>query len=540
MPDRRRRKKTNKKSSAAADVLRLIYALLLIIAAALIVYFVYLKVNDISKKGSTEESIEAETSLVEVSVSGEDESSQPEGEGLMRSEDGLFYLREDGSYAEDEWISYDGSLYYFGEDKAALCGQKLSYEGEIYTFDPEGRVTAISYDPNFKPSADEVIEDYPSLVKSRKLWAYLSEEKSLGEFNAIMYKRTTEARSYVLGGDENPQFSSPYSMQIAGDYIYFLPYSEKEDLNTEEKKINKTLYRMKPGDEYREIVAQNVEGYKAMEDGVYYMSSGKVYHTTGAVKDETKTVYVSNSIDIDDFNFEINEEGLFLRDREGNPVRTSDNSKRVGSFTYYLSEEGEVTGVREKTAVTTGGWTYYTETDTSTGKSISKIMRQNGPGEIQEVSSDFAGHTGNMFYDYSSGNLVAEYMPDDESRRLIIINENGDVDVSDSTLSMGSDMRLYALIDGSAIVRLGGEDAPRYETVSLSPSTPIAVGVISENIFVKDPSESEDNVTEIDSTTLSPTDAPGADSMPSPTSAPQPEPGGPQGGGIIIGSGPGE
>ena len=48
MPDRRRRKKNTKRKSAAADILRLIYSLLLIIAAILVVYFVYLKVNNMS------------------------------------------------------------------------------------------------------------------------------------------------------------------------------------------------------------------------------------------------------------------------------------------------------------------------------------------------------------------------------------------------------------------------------------------------------------------------------------------------------------
>ena len=52
-----------------------------------------------------------------------------------------------------------------------------------------------------------------------------------------------------------------YSLQTDGEYIYYLPLSDKDDLSSEERKINGTLYRMKPGAEYREIVAQIVEGY---------------------------------------------------------------------------------------------------------------------------------------------------------------------------------------------------------------------------------------------------------------------------------------
>ena len=535
MPDRRRRKKNTKRKSAAADILRLIYSLLLIIAAILVVYFVYLKVNNMS--GDSFFINTSEHSNESIGIDGNDgnnlnnfnsngESNQnssdssftdSHGSGLISSEsEGIRYIKDDGSFAENEWISEGGFLYYFDDNGSAYVSKTLSLDGMVFEFDSEGKVMKINYDYDYSPNPDDVIADYPSLVKSRKLWAFLSDEKSLGTFNAIMYKKTTEARSYVLGGDENPQFSSMYSLQTDGEYIYYLPLSDKDDLSSEERKINGTLYRMKPGAEYREIVAQNVEGYKVVDSDIFYMTSGKIYHTSNATKDETKTTYTSDSISIDDYIFENKGDALYLYDKSGEPVRSLDNSKRVGSFTYYLSDDGEITGVREKTSVTTGGWTYYTETDSSTGKLVSKIMRKSGPGEIQEVSTDFPGRTGNMFYDYSSGNLVAEYMADSDSCSLIIINMNGDVDIVNSTsgalssVSLPADMELYALISGSAICKLGTGDDADFVSFDLSSTTPVAIGVISENIFVSE-DNSDDNVTQIPSATLSPADSPTSD-----------------------------
>ena len=523
MTVKRGRKSKKRRGSAAADVLHLIYALLLIVAAALIVYFVYLKIGDISaKKESTAPSSEVIESSEEDLIS--EELSDADVMGLISDDSGTRYVHDDGSEAADEWVAVDGDLYFFNDSGRAVT-ESFSENGQVFKFDSEGKVVSIIYDEDFKADSDDLIADYPSLVKSRKLWVFLSKDKTLGNFNAIMYKKTTEPQANMLGGTENPQFSSAYSMQIDGDYIYYLPLSDSDKLSDEEKKINGVLYRMKPGAEYREIVAQNVEGYKVLDGTAYYMSSGKIYHTSNGLKDETKTVYVSDSISIDDFVFENKGDSLLLYDKAGNPVNTGE--KRVGSFTYYLSDDGEIEGVREKTSVLTGGWTYYTETDNSSGKSISKIMRKSGPGEIQEVSSDFAGYTANMFYDYSSGNLVAEYMPNGERRQLIIINSNGDVDSVDSTVSAGGDIRLYALIDGSAICKVdkGGETV--FESFDLSSTTPVAVGVISENIFVNNADSSEEIVTAIPPSTLVP-----AETL-------SPSHGEDTGSGIIVGGAPG-
>ena len=188
MTNRRRRKQ--KKSSFTGDIFRFIMAIIMIVIAVFVVAFVAGKVRGIL--GSMKESPEGPTreSQSELEISNEPTEA---GEGFYQDEEGntRWHISEEEGDAEDLWIPEGEALYYFNDKGIMQTGVK-GMEGMIYTFSQSGKLEKISYNPDYTPDPSTVLKDYPSLAKSKKLWAFLG-EGTLGEFRALMYKKTTEA-----------------------------------------------------------------------------------------------------------------------------------------------------------------------------------------------------------------------------------------------------------------------------------------------------------------------------------------------------------
>ena len=488
----KRRRRSLKRRSAAGDIFHFILAIALIAAAVVIVAFVVGKIRGITGEMIQKpEQTEAENQSAETDISISNEAEQ--GAGFRTDSSGATkWQKADGSFAKNEWIAEDGGLYYFNENELMQTGT-LGIEGMLYTFGADGAVERIRYNPDYQPDQNTVIGDYPSLVKSKRFWAFLQEDEALGEFSALMYKRTTEAMAYQLGGEDNPQYTGPYSMQIDGDYIYFLPLSEETELSDEEAVINGRLYRMKPGDTVRQIVAENVDGYKVFDGTVYYESGGKLYQTQTAENDETKNPKKRPAGD-EVFHVEISDGAAYLTDAYGEMVRSETGDIRGRGFTYYLNMDGTIKGVQEKTTVNTGGYTYYAESDTAFGEAVSRMMRKNEAGKTQVISTEFAGTVGNLHYDYDTGNMIAEYTDEKGRGRIIRISKSGDVDlIADDTASAGK-LELLAVQDGAAVAmkQSGGKNV--FVTLTIANVDPLAVGV--------DPVDTGDSAPEEDGDTV--------------------------------------
>ncbi|MDO4265218.1 MAG: hypothetical protein Q4C63_01980 [Eubacteriales bacterium] len=529
-----KRRRRPKKSSFVGDIFHFVLAVALIVAAVFVVLYVAGKVKNIAGafgKGETE----ASSSGQNIEINNETESAS-QASGFETLEDGsVKWRKDDGSFAKDEWIADGDELYYFNTNEKLQTGTK-GIEGMLYTFSEDGRLSSIRYNPAYSPDQSSVPGDYPSLIQTRRLWAFLDEDDTRGAFSALMYKRTTDAMSYQLGGDENPQYTGPYSMQIDGNYIYFLPLTDGQDLTDEEASINGKLYRMKPGDTVRQIVAENVEGYKVLDGTVYYYADGAMHTTREAEDDTSKNKPVQSGAD-EVFYVIIEGGAAHLVDENGDAVSSDSGELKGRGFTYYLREDGTIRGVKNKTSVTTGGYTYYAETDTAFGETISRIMRKDGSGNEQIISAEFSGKIGNIHYEYETGNMIAEYTSADGTGRFVQITKAGDVDVLNDSSAGAAQLSLIGVQDHQAIGMRTVSGKDEFVTLSISHTTPLAVGV--DPIDVEPKEENTEDPLISDAPAEQKTEAPGetggqqkteaaekpetkAPAVPQETAAPQP------------------
>ena len=504
----RRKRRSPKRTSAVGDIFHFILAIALIVAAVFVVVFVIGKIRGITGEMVNKTQPQTETSESDIAISNEAET----GAGLVTDEAGNSkWRKEDGSFAKAEWIADGGNLYYFNENERMQTGIK-GIEGMLYTFAADGKLEHIRYNADYKPDQSTVLADYPSLVRSKRFWAFLQEDVKLGEFSALMYKRTTEAMAYPLGGEDNPQYASPYGMQIDGNYIYFLALSNKEQLSAEEAAINGKLYRMKPGDTVRQIVAEQVEGYKVLDGRIYYESGGRLYETDTAQEDTTKNPKLASAGD-EVLHVVISDGAAYLTDEMGEHVSSDSGEVRGRGFTYYLNEDGTIKGVKEKKTVNTGGYTYYTESDTAFDEAVSRVMRKSSAGGTEIISAEFSGTVGNLHYDYDTGNMIAEYTDEHGQGRIIRIAKSGDVDlIADDTASPG-ELTLLAVQDGTAVAMKQSGSGTVFVTLTIANASPIAVGIDPVSVGGTDPEEAGEQSGEAAETaapepTQAPTQAP--------------------------------
>lgn len=484
------RRRRQRHTTQAGDALKLILAILLIAAAAIVVVFVYDQIrgaaNGSVETASTEGAASESASEADIVIGGE-EATEPglhvegaAGAGASDTElkqakaENLYYIKKDGEQAKEEWIAAADALYYFGADGYATSGT-YQEPGMIYTFGANGQLQKIRYNPAYKPDAQSVNKDYESLVQTKTLWAYLLMDRSYGSYYALMYKRTTEPTPHQLGGEKNPQYAGPYSMQIDGNYIYYLLSTDTPKKGEEE--TNKTLYRMRPGDEKRQIVARDVEGYKVLDGTVYYYADGSLQQTTSFSEDSTVNPPLN---DADSYEVDISSgNAAYLLDSYGDPVTGEDEALKAGNFTYKLGADGEILSVREKTSVNKSGYTFSIEAGKLFGKQVSRVLRENGSGEKEVISSEFEGSTGNLHYDFDTGYMFAEYTDGSGNSRILRISLDGDVDyLADSTevsAGSGETLTLYALQDGAAIVK--AEQAGTFLSLRETAVVPLAVGI---------------------------------------------------------------
>lgn len=489
----KRRRRRQKKTSFSGEIFRFIFAIIMIVVAVFVVLFVVRQVKGIT--GSLGETpagpSEAQT---ELAIENESQEIAP---GFYQDAEGnrRWRISQEEGDAQDQWIAYEKDLYYFNEAGLMQTGTK-GIEGMIYTFGSDGSLERIQYNPDYSPEESTIIKDYPSLVSTKRLWAFLQPGEKLGSFSALMYKKTTEATAHQLGGTDNPQYTGPYSMQIDGDYIYFLPLSQEEELTEAEEKINGILYRMKPGDTKRQIVARDVEGYKVLEGTVWYYADGRLQQTATASEDDTTNPKRTVSSGDEVYTVEIMDGAAYLVDSGGTMVTEAEDGTLKGrGFTYYLNEDGTIRGVKEKTTVNTGGYTYYAESDTAFGTELSRMMRRDSQGNQEIISAEFAGRVGNIHYDYDTGAMIAEYTDGKGIGGILRITKNGDVDkVLDETAKPGS-LTLIGVQNGQAVCMRESGGETEYLELGLYDTAPLAVGIdpIPEEgaVISETPSETE-------------------------------------------------
>ena len=427
-----------KKESAVKMIFLILIAVLVMTAAVYVVVRVFGKISSDYKE--LDFSKAEETTHIEI-----DTDEGPKA-GWYETDEGWRYYLDEKNFVTDAWKEIGGYLYHFGEDGFMITGE-WKQEGQVFTFhDTKGYLKKIGTDLDYVPESTG--ENLDSLVRTNAFWCFLKDEEGTGLFKTIMYRRTVENKIMVLGGESAPERTTKNSMRAYGDYVYFLPKvkeSQLSRLSEAEKGLCNKLFRMMPGRNTKELIAENVEGYLVLDDIIYYSQGGKILSATSGTEMATGEAR---------YSVVIKDDSCYLVDEMGNPaVAESGNSVNVGDRIYRIEEDGLIKYVKHG-QLTIDGKTYYlagsgTNTSvnvkqdgrdtgiiketygvqsycivdnqiyyssyvekTASGEWYSQIFKTDMDGQNkQAVSERFPGVMQNMYYYEDEGQIYGEYHP---------------------------------------------------------------------------------------------------------------------------------
>lgn len=436
MNSRRRRKKDSPVKSV----------FLILIAAIVMVTAIYIVVNVVGKIKDDYETLEfskeQDTTAIDI------ETEKEEILGWNETDQGWKYRLKKDEFAVSQWLAVEGFLYYFGDDSYMVTGE-LKQKGQIFTFhQTKGYLQDIQKDWNYLP--ESIGENLESLVKTNAFWCYLEEpeEGSSGPFHKILYRKTVENKIKPLGNASNPEKTTKNSMAAYGDYLYYLPKvkdSEMHLLSQDEQQLCNNLFRMIPGSDSKELVADNVDGYIVLDNIIYYAQGGKIYTAVSGIEYTTGDGRYSVVIQ-DGICYLVDEDMVPAVPLEGNTITIGDRQYQVDNVgkivsvtqaeisangrTYYLegsgnnasvryrTQEGETSLIKEPYGVQSycmvGKEIYYSAyvNKDEDGQWYSRIFRTNMEGENkEEVSEKYPGSVEVMYYYEDEGEIYGEYYP---------------------------------------------------------------------------------------------------------------------------------
>lgn len=432
--DRRRKKKESR-----VKMVFLILLAVLVMGAA--VYVVGSVVGKISSDYSHLEVSTAETAT-DINI---DTDQEPKA-GWNESDEGWKYYLDKKNFVTDKWMEIGGFLYHFGKDGMMATGEWKD-GGQIFTLhDTKGYLKNIETDLDYVP--EKTGENLDSLVRTNAFWCYLEDGESTDLFKTIMYRRTVENKVMPLGGEDSPERTTKNSMRAYGDYVYYLPKvkeSQRSRLTDTEKGLCDKLFRMMPGRDTKELIADQVDGYLVLDGTIYYSQGGSIHSAVSGT--EMPTGEAGYTVVIKDDN-------CYLVDALGNPaVAESGNTVSVGDRVYTIDEDGRIKNVKHG-PLTLNGRTYdlggsgtnasvtvkqdgsittlirekygvqsYCIVDnqifyssyvdrTSGGEWYSRIFKTDLEGQNkQAVSERFPGTMSNMYYYEGERQIYGEYYP---------------------------------------------------------------------------------------------------------------------------------
>lgn len=467
------RRKQNIRYSYLWAGIMAVCAIAILFIAVWVVITVYEKIAGDSSEWALESTTEESTEL---------DVEAEEIYGWITDEKGSRYREDDGSFAADEWKIWENQLYYLDENGYMVTSQ-ISQDGQIFLFSSDGALKDIQFDSGYQGlTGEDNLQNLDSLVKSNEFWSYLSSDiREAGLLKPIYYRKTAETKEEVLGDKNNPERSTKNSLQIHDGYIYYLPRVTAQTMNTLEerdKNICNKLFRMKPGEEQKELLAENCTGYLVLDDGIYYASDGKI------LKADQGMIC---SIGEDQYRVQVKDDSCYLVDSMGNPVSGDEMGIRtVGSRDYYL-ENGVIVRVAlsqqqyddavftlEKDTVNQNQMSLYRQKDgegkvkiaqapfginsfclaedylyysafveqKEDGTRYSQIYRIKPDGtEEEKISSKFAGNILNLYYYEDKNQLYGEYSPTSWKNcygQIVSVDLDGTVHLIDDSSSRGS------------------------------------------------------------------------------------------------------
>lgn len=476
------RKRRRKRRNAIKETMDIVKTILLVVIAVAAVAFVFLFIKgEIGGVESSDSKMSVFGSLFsgkETEEASNEESSGPvtieneQKDGFAKDSEGHLVYRKEGLIVKDRWLDLDRNLYRIDKDGFVLTG---SFEEDAFVYETaeNGVVTSIRWNESY---ADSSPLDTPGLVKSGSMQVYLNPEIALGRLSAIVYKKSSV--SHLLGGEADPQYTRAGSLQVdAEGYIYWLPSVKKPD--ELEAKYNRKLYRMMPGTELRQYVAEDVDGYRVLagangETVIYYCKGSGMYRCGSAnCKDDVPTVKFTEDME---YELDLSTEGkLYLKTAGGIPVTQAFDSFTTGGMTYKISENGEILS-REDQIKAMVGVDLYSILSDEAFYTIRSVVLKDTAGKKSMISSDFIGECRCIYYNEKDGRLYAEYVFSDGTPHVVMITTDGDVDLLLDNEQDVEVMEIYGFTAAGVVVKETGMDGTvRFAVIENSATTPLAI-----------------------------------------------------------------
>lgn len=396
-------------------------------------------------------------------------------DGFNKDSEGRILYRKDGVTVKDRWMDLDRSLYRCDSDGFVKTG-KFEEDGFVYQTAENGAVTSIKWNENY---ADRASAETPGLVKSGSMQVYLNNDVTLGRFAAITYKKSTV--SHLLGGEADPQYTRAGSIQVdAEGYIYWLPVVSNPD--EMEARINRKLYRRLPEAEVRQIIAEDVDGYRVVigtngETVIYYCKGSGMYRCGSAnCKDD---VAVNRFTEDMEYELDLSTEGkLYLKTAGGYPVTQAFDAFHTGGMTYEIAADGQILSRADQIEAVVGVDLYSILSDEVFNSIRSVAVKEDGEGKKYMISGDFPGECRCIYYNDKDGRLYAEYISSDGTPHVAMISKDGDVDLLISTEAGIEVMEIYGFNARGVVVKKTDIDGSiSFRVVDSGSSTPLAIAI---------------------------------------------------------------
>lgn len=431
-------RKKKRKESYLWSTMMVICAVCTLLIAVLVVVTVFFKIK---KDASGSDSLTQETTP-EIVI--ETEAIY----GWVETDQGTKFREEDGTFAKNVWKVWDDGLYYLNESEIMESGRSAAIQGWICQFSDTGRLTDIQMDFDYQGKTQEEEETgKKSMVRGNEFYCYL-DTSSVHEniFYPIIYKKSTEEQEEYLGGETTPEVASPNSMEIADGWVYYLAQASSDiALNTQEQGLNRSLFRMRPGERAKELIASQVTGFLEVDGQIYYASNGSV------LKADSGTSYpVGDS----QYQIKIQDNIAYLLDGMGS-LAAGDASgmktigdrqyklddgkisyvkpavQKVGTMTYELKNDNGKDAIAWNDASGQSGilvgseyginsfciaedWIYYSAyiSHGANGERYSQIYRISMDGTDKQIASKiFEGNILNLYYYENQKTIYGEYYP---------------------------------------------------------------------------------------------------------------------------------
>ena len=503
-----RRVRRRKRKTYFEETMDIVKAILLVVIAAAAVVFVVFFIRD-SMRDEDDRQMKAsifstlfkneeeetgtgagETEETETETGEEITEAVTLKDGLTVDQDGNIVYVKNGALLVSTFLEEHGKLYYFDEIGMA-CTDRMNLDAMILHFGKDGALENITVDPGYQEPYTDYLAEYPGLTKDNLLMAYLKEDRKFGRFSEIIYKKAADTMSHILGGSGNPQYTMPGTMQIAGGTVYWLPaVSDPDEM---ESLLCGKLFRMKPGDEKREIYTEDVDGFIVFSDpegktSLWFSKEGHLLKAdlSEFTEDNTPVTFTEDM----EYMTELSDGKLYLRTASGYPVTKESEAFHVLGFSYRLGPDGEILGSGEQKSVKVGSYTYSVKTGEVFGTERSVIIRTDEEGIEEMISGEFAGSVKNIYHNPNDNYLYMEYTYPDGSCYAACSSLDGYVDMLTGGDRGASSMKILGFAEGRVYVKETYPDGKSFtEALDVYELTGLALGRTPEPVSQAAPPE---------------------------------------------------